>query len=179
MTVCDHCGSEIKISYICNKCKGHFCVKHKNPENHNCPSLTKTEENNLLQKDSNIGNSQDDLHDINELSADICEKALESEQIEGKTTSEDSQKDTESIEENNPIEELAEKEKYSILKKGPMRRRVQSQYYFDFNLTTACEHCGSKIQTCYTCIKCRGHFCVKHKNPEDHNCSSLTNTEQK
>jgi hypothetical protein len=36
MLVCDLCNIEFKIVYICDRCGGRFCSKHKKPENHNC-----------------------------------------------------------------------------------------------------------------------------------------------
>ncbi len=36
MYACEHCNIETKIVYICERCGGRFCSKHKKPENHNC-----------------------------------------------------------------------------------------------------------------------------------------------
>ena len=39
---------------------------------------------------------------------------------------------------------------------------------------TMCEYCGCQIcfRTAYTCSKCGGVFCIDHRLPEEHNCTS-------
>ena len=39
MTICNHCGEDVGVIYICKACGGKFCRTHKNPEAHNCSSL--------------------------------------------------------------------------------------------------------------------------------------------
>lgn len=40
-TKCDFCGKEVYLPFVCKYCGGKFCVEHRLPENHNCPSLKK------------------------------------------------------------------------------------------------------------------------------------------
>jgi hypothetical protein len=37
-----------------------------------------------------------------------------------------------------------------------------------------CEHCGEEVALPYKCSFCGGYFCVEHRLPENHDCSSLS-----
>jgi hypothetical protein len=36
MSLCDFCTKEVKYTFICPECGGHFCKEHRKPEDHNC-----------------------------------------------------------------------------------------------------------------------------------------------
>lgn len=38
MTKCEYCGKEVLYPFKCSFCEGYFCVKHRLPENHDCPN---------------------------------------------------------------------------------------------------------------------------------------------
>ena len=44
---------------------------------------------------------------------------------------------------------------------------------------TICDFCGEEVSLSYTCKECRGRFCIKHRRPEDHQCSSKESNEKK
>ncbi|MEM3579909.1 MAG: AN1-type zinc finger domain-containing protein [Candidatus Bathyarchaeia archaeon] len=39
MPKCEQCGKEVDLPFECKFCRGHFCIEHRLPENHNCPNL--------------------------------------------------------------------------------------------------------------------------------------------
>jgi len=39
MDKCEQCGEEVLLPFRCNYCQSHFCLKHRLPENHNCPNI--------------------------------------------------------------------------------------------------------------------------------------------
>lgn len=41
--VCNHCLKErpSNIMHKCDYCGGTYCISHRNPRNHNCPSISK------------------------------------------------------------------------------------------------------------------------------------------
>jgi Zn-dependent protease len=41
-TNCQYCDVDVIIPFECHFCRGHFCVKHRLPENHACPEYWKT-----------------------------------------------------------------------------------------------------------------------------------------
>jgi hypothetical protein len=38
MPKCEQCGTEVELPFECNFCRGHFCIEHRLPENHDCPN---------------------------------------------------------------------------------------------------------------------------------------------
>ncbi|MEM2675534.1 MAG: AN1-type zinc finger protein [Candidatus Bathyarchaeia archaeon] len=42
MHKCERCGEEIDFPFKCKFCERTFCLKHRLPENHNCPAPPRT-----------------------------------------------------------------------------------------------------------------------------------------
>ena len=36
---CEECGKEVFLPFECNFCGSKFCIAHRLPENHSCPSM--------------------------------------------------------------------------------------------------------------------------------------------